>query len=1047
MPDFADLIFTIDTTDLVKSQKFINNVIASAKKLGITVEQTDRKVAASAEKRATAEGKAAAATAKSAAATERAAKQSVAAKEREQRAADRASRAIVAEARRRSAAEQQQIEAYKKLKASIDPAYHAELAYEQAVQKVNRALQLKAISEAEAIRMMALAEAQTLGAGEANNILSNNLARFGLTSRQARGNVQQLSYQVQDLFITMQAGQPLLVILAQQGSQIASIFGPKGAIAGAVLSLGALFGTGLLSYLGLVGEEAQTTEEIYGDLARSFENTKNISDALKTSLDNQRRGLQGLSEEATLLLETMLRLGNTSAAAKLQEALATFGGVDIQSRLAEYAGARGPLDVIAGFQGQDVPDYVRQRMSDPYFQQPVEFGLNFPQLIEFQRIVSQISGQDAPSLARSFAAATAELERQGLLTSAIATELDKIAQEMGFLEALTENQNEGQIKGWNEYYRTRLAGLEFLRAAEARGQAAYVQYYQSRVSGAQFLANLEASNAAANLAAWNRYYQSRIAAQSILAAQEATRASQEVAYRQYFQSLIAGEVLNERNFATARISAWNQYYQSRVTGEQFLANTDRINREAALTGWNQYYQSRITAEAYLQAAILAQTQALADQYAYMASTRTLSDEQIASAEALLAKYEDQAEMARIVAEFGYDSKEAAEARIAAELEVLDAQLATMDVSESMKEAIRDAAEEALRLAEAANGVDLSGAVSQAEALARRLGMSVAALMRLQAIGANVESLGLDERGSQRAVVRDAAQANTDRRLEELGAMWDNLGITGSGSGDTGGGGGDTGASDYQKTLDALKEEIELIGLNSQARRLQQELQRAGVEINSAEGQAIADLVEQMHSLQDAADATEESRQRMVSFFDSLGAGLADIVVEGKSAREVLADLWKQMAADLLQSGLREALTAVFAPEQGSTSGFLSLLGSFFNFGGSAATASVPVESFDGGGATKKGPRVGGIDGKGGYMAMVHPNEQIVDLTQSEASVPSVVSPPQASQKTQITIDVSGANGDDAVRQIAYEATSLALREHDKSFNRRVRKANSDPYGA
>lgn len=46
----------------------------------------------------------------------------------------------------------------------------------------------------------------------------------------------------------------------------------------------------------------------------------------------------------------------------------------------------------------------------------------------------------------------------------------------------------------------------------------------------------------------------------------------------------------------------------------------------------------------------------------------------------------------------------------------------------------------------------------------------------------------------------------------------------------------------------------------------------------------------------------------------------------------------------------------------------------------AAAASAGLASFEGGGFTGNGPRVGGLDGKGGYMAMVHPNEKVVDLT-------------------------------------------------------------------
>lgn len=42
-------------------------------------------------------------------------------------------------------------------------------------------------------------------------------------------------------------------------------------------------------------------------------------------------------------------------------------------------------------------------------------------------------------------------------------------------------------------------------------------------------------------------------------------------------------------------------------------------------------------------------------------------------------------------------------------------------------------------------------------------------------------------------------------------------------------------------------------------------------------------------------------------------------------------------------------------------------------------AAQTIASFEGGGGTPKGPRVGGIDGKGGMLATLHPNEKVVDL--------------------------------------------------------------------
>lgn len=55
-----------------------------------------------------------------------------------------------------------------------------------------------------------------------------------------------------------------------------------------------------------------------------------------------------------------------------------------------------------------------------------------------------------------------------------------------------------------------------------------------------------------------------------------------------------------------------------------------------------------------------------------------------------------------------------------------------------------------------------------------------------------------------------------------------------------------------------------------------------------------------------------------------------------------------------------------------------------------ALAAGDTPSFDGGGYTGSGPRVGGLDGKGGFLAMLHPRETIIDHTRSNRSGGQVV---------------------------------------------------------
>ena len=69
--------------------------------------------------------------------------------------------------------------------------------------------------------------------------------------------------------------------------------------------------------------------------------------------------------------------------------------------------------------------------------------------------------------------------------------------------------------------------------------------------------------------------------------------------------------------------------------------------------------------------------------------------------------------------------------------------------------------------------------------------------------------------------------------------------------------------------------------------------------------------------------------------------------------------------------------------------------------GMANVAQIKAQSFEGGGFTGYGARAGGLDGKGGRMAMVHPNETVVDHRNGGAAGVTIVN----------NVDARGAGAD------------------------------------
>ena len=103
-------------------------------------------------------------------------------------------------------------------------------------------------------------------ANKATRNSNGNYKEANKGSRMARGGIAQLGYQLQDISVQVQGGQNLGIILGQQGSQIASVFGTGGIVAGAIIAFGAMVGTMLLPKLMDTEKETRSLDEIMKEL-------------------------------------------------------------------------------------------------------------------------------------------------------------------------------------------------------------------------------------------------------------------------------------------------------------------------------------------------------------------------------------------------------------------------------------------------------------------------------------------------------------------------------------------------------------------------------------------------------------------------------------------------------------------------------------------------------------------------------------------------------------------------------------------------------------
>jgi hypothetical protein len=131
--------------------------------------------------------------------------------------------------------------------------------------------------------------------------------------------------------------------------------------------------------------------------------------------------------------------------------------------------------------------------------------------------------------------------------------------------------------------------------------------------------------------------------------------------------------------------------------------------------------------------------------------------------------------------------------------------------------------------------------------------------------------------------------------------------------------------------------------------------------------------------------------------------MAAMIDGTKSAQEVFADFLNTIANALMQTAAKMiaqyiaiGIARMFAGMGGSVptdaGGWATSfatpqpgIGTGFNFDAGAMTGGMPW-SFAGGGYTGNASRSGGIDGKGGFPAILHPQETVIDHTRPRSAM-------------------------------------------------------------
>jgi len=301
------------------------------------------------------------------------------------------------------------------------------------------------------------------------------------------------------------------------------------------------------------------------------------------------------------------------------------------------------------------------------------------------------------------------------------------------------------------------------------------------------------------------------------------------------------------------------------------------------------------------------------------------------------------------------------------LEVSAVESARRDLARAATEDERKAREARLAALRAdAKGVSLGGGASKDE---------LAAAKKLQ----DLNDRTLESLTKQKALFGQTGEAAEIRYEVELGAL--------------------SQLNDLQKQR-LIQLAVELDALEAQAEFAEKVQEIIDEAMPDAEKE-IASLQENILMLGIALDEGKISVDQYATSVGQIKGQIAQVKEENDEFGKQLAELGDEID-DSLMTGITNAIGGVEDWEKAFIASIAKILiqlaalklqqsgstlfgadsGDGPSIGGSIIKGLL---SFDGGGNTPSGPRSGGVDGKGGFLSVVHPDEKIIDLTKQQSA--------------------------------------------------------------
>lgn len=336
----------------------------------------------------------------------------------------------------------------------------------------------------------------------------------------------------------------------------------------------------------------------------------------------------------------------------------------------------------------------------------------------------------------------------------------------------------------------------------------------------------------------------------------------------------------------------------------------------------------------------------------------------AEGQKLLAQMEQETALRATIAVFGEDSAEVARLRADAERAALEELMESKGYAAELREELRQSLEVQIAMERADISGPITVAAQEARILYEELGLSMALAQKIAAMGPQ----GLAPKAPQ------GGRGGDPRAMGGSVSDWQNREAivfletwTPPKPERQARSGGGAAASNRAMQQEMREAERIIEATRTAQERYNDEVARASelLQAGKIDQETYTRYVAQLEKTLESAANENRQFQQVVTMAED---AIVNAVLGQAGAFDQLRDAIKRAAVEYLLFG-----KGMFA---GPNSSFGGILGGVF---------SSIFKSFDGGGWTGDGPRSGGLDGKGGYLAMVHPREQVIDTTKGQGS--------------------------------------------------------------